>query len=157
MVYFTKSPYLLAYYDTTSMDGYSSATNPGGAGARAFSGEYYLTVSWVSGPETVSWAMSDQSSGPALPGTNGYLWDPAQNTTQEVTTGHGFRAAFYTCDGCRWHYQSNQVTDDTTYQIGKIFGRQNQSDLYLATHPGKTCTSQASQTMGRSYANEGYL
>merc|ERR1712166_363577 len=155
MVYFAKSPYLLAYYDKSVEAGFS--------GGKQFSGEYYLSIKHISGPETVSWEMSDQttgrtaSNGPALRGTNGYIFDPATNATQTVLNDHGFRASFYTCDGCRWQYQSLQTADTTSYQIGKIHGRQNQSDLYLSTHPGVTCTSQASQTIGRAYANEGYL
>jgi len=39
---------------------------------------------------------------------------------------------------------------------GKIHGRQNNSESYLRTHPSVTCRSTQSQTMGRSFANEGY-
>jgi len=155
VVYFTKPPYLLGWYDTTSTPGYQGSTHPtSSTDSPSFSGEYYLTVSWVSGPETVSWAMSDQSTGPALPGTNGYFFLNSTNTSWTVNQDHGFRAQFYTCDGCRWAYQSQQTAQDV--QVGAIYDRQNQSDTYLATHPGVTCKSTATQTMGRAYVNEGY-
>jgi hypothetical protein len=148
IVYFTKPPYLLGYYDPAATAGFNSGS--------VFSGEYYLTIKHVSGPTTVFWAMSDQSSGPALAGTNGYHFTADNNNTWAVETNYGFRAQFYTCDGCRWQYQSLQTAQMRAYQVGKITGRQNQSDTYLKTHPSVTCKSSASQSMGRAYVNEGF-
>jgi hypothetical protein len=152
MVYFQKPPYLLAYYQTGpgNTAGFE-ASNAGQADAT-----YFLTVSHVSGPETVSWAMSDQSSHSTLPGSNGFYFEAATNVTQQVETNLGFRADFYTCDGCRWQYQSIQTSDTTTYQVGKITGRQNHSESWLQTHPSVNCKSTMTQSIGRAYANEFY-
>jgi hypothetical protein len=156
-VYFTKAPYLLAYYDSSSVAGYATATHPTGATSPSFDASYYLTISHVSGPQTVSWATSLQSSTSlARPGTNGYFFEPSTNVSRQYRDDYGFRASFYTCDGCRWAYQSLQNADTTTYQVGKITGRQNQSDTYLSTHPSVTCKSTQTQSMGRSFANENF-
>jgi hypothetical protein len=141
-VYFTKNPYLLGYYDP--------AATPGFTTGRVFSGEYYLTISYISGPETVSVAMSSQTA------TNGYYFDKTNNNTVPVATNYGYRTKFYTCDGCRWKYQSQQTALTTTYQVGKITGRQNRSETYLSTHPSVTCKSTLSQSFGRSYVNEAF-
>jgi len=148
VVYFQKPAYLLGFI-------VPSAT-PGFTGGPTFQGEYYLTVSWFSGPATVAWAMSDQTSGPARTGTNGYLFTAANNVSTSIYTNFGFRAQFYTCDGCRWQYTSLQNTDTTSYQVGRIVGLQNQSDTYLSTYPSTTCKSTPNQALGRSYANSEY-
>jgi hypothetical protein len=162
-VYFTKPPYLLGYYKPDETAGYRTDTHPTGATSPAFDATYYLTLTHVSGPQTVQWATSQQTADtlarPATDdsvGANGFFHEASTNTTTAISTGNGFRAQFYTCDGCRWEYQSLQDTDRTSYQVGKIWDRQNQSDTYLATHPGVTCKSTATQSMGRSYANENY-
>lgn len=141
-VYFTKNPYLLAYYDKAATAGFN--------GGRAFAGNYFLTVSYISGPETVSVAMSSQSA------TRGYYFDKTNNNTVPVHTNYGFRAKFHTCDGCRWKYQSLQTAEKLGYQVGRITGRQNRSDTYLSTYPSVRCKSTMSQSMGRSYQNQAF-
>lgn len=200
-VYFKKAPYLLGFdiYDqganahSTNADQNDYATsgiNPqtASAGTNIFDAVYFLTLSHVSGPATVSWAMSDQQyadtnnamnptfatdghfagaaatnavpvnkisqvRNPQYGDQNGYVFDWATNST--ISTGpsnSGFRARFYTCDGCRWEYVSDAGSDDT-YQIGGIYGRQNYSETYLQTHNAARCTSNEAQTGGRPHAD----
>jgi len=88
---------------------------------------------------------------------HGYQFDWRSNTTVAVgASNSGFRAKFYTCDGCRWQYISDAGTDGTTHQIGAIYGRQNESETYLETHPNARCTSNLAQVGGRPYAHMVY-
>jgi hypothetical protein len=182
-VYLKKAPYLLGHYayDTsnahyTNADQnsyYTSGANPqtASAGDNVFDAVYYLTLSHISGPTTVSWAMSDQSATGASPyfatdaisrnalfgDKNGHLFDWRSNTTIPWgATDSGFRAQFYTCDGCRWKYRSTAATEHNTYQIGGIYGRQNHSETYLKTYKSARCTSEMAQVGGRPYAHLDY-
>jgi hypothetical protein len=199
-VFFKKQPYLLGFeqYDTgssahyTNADQasyYSSGDNPqtSSAGNNIFDAVYFLTVSWVSGPATVSWAMSDQQyntdslsttyKNPSFatdgvrnkplesPQTrnsiyglnNGYKFDWRSNQTIPFGIDHtGFRAQFYTCDGCRWKYVSDADSSSDFYQIGGIYGRQNFSQTYLKTYKSARCTSNMAQVGGRPATHDPY-
>merc|ERR1712086_998047 len=97
-----------------------------------------------------------QNRNPMYGDQNGYMFNWATNST--ISTGpsnSGFRAKFYTCDGCRWEYVSDAGSDDT-YQIGGIYGRQNYSETYLQTHNAARCTSNLAQVGGRPHADLAY-
>jgi hypothetical protein len=188
-VYFKKPPYLLGWYeyangqsctagtcgsfhfntyyemDNTAGVGYNGGKNKAHStnqqNGNAFRAEYYLTLSWISGPAEVSWAMSaqdtlteNQHETDSDEEFHGYSFDWKNNATLPVgPVNTGFRARFWTCDGCRWQYISDAATDGITHQIGAIYGRQNESETYLKTYPSARCTSNLAQVGGRPYAH----
>jgi hypothetical protein len=163
--YFKKNPYLLSaytlpeggdctsttcatYYQVSAGTGKDGAYETGGAHAtnkkvtdslyyNSQTAEYYLTISHVSGPQTVEWATSIQTSHSHPTNMYGATFNWQTNMTTSLPMDGadyvGFRAKFYTCEGCRWTYISN-VNSGTAQQIGKIYDRQDQSETYMSTY-----------------------
>lgn len=97
----------------------------------------------VRGDGTSSDMQIRTSVRPAMWGNqNGYMFDWRNNATVPVGSPNtGFRAKFFTCDGCRWKYVSDADSDDS-HQIGGIYGRQSHSEDYLKNYNAVACTSE---------------